>query len=191
MSEMIILLIMISMIQMMLPNRHIKKYIHLSLSLLFLIYFLQPLDRLTDLTVQHEAEQIVEDLLNEDGLRDMSIQSNSQKNEIEAYIDAYILNDLTNKLKSDLNDELANMFGYKIDQVKWDQIDIDNELHDRLHVYLQESSRQVVIEPVSLEDQRTRYKQEPDLNEKVHQWLKNRLELGRDQLIVYLEGGKQ
>lgn len=179
------------MIQMMLPNRHIKKYIHLSLSLLFLIYFLQPLDRLTDLTVQHEAEQIVEDLLNEDGLRDMSIQSNSQKNEIEAYIDAYILNDLTNKLKSDLNDELANMFGYKIDQVKWDQIDIDNELHDRLHVYLQESSRQVVIEPVSLEDQRTRYKQEPDLNEKVHQWLKNRLELGRDQLIVYLEGGKQ
>ena len=104
----IVLFILIgTILEMLLPNSSLKKYVHFVFGLLLLLVLAKPIFYLFQTDITHEIKLIEEEM--EPNIRtaqQTKFSMEKQKEDIQAEQAAYIWNELAEKLKDEANDTL-------------------------------------------------------------------------------------
>ncbi|WP_017472285.1 stage III sporulation protein AF [Amphibacillus jilinensis] len=194
-SQIIILMMLMVIISMILPDHKMKKYVQFSLSLIFILFFIEPITELFNLNISNESDKVIDFLFNDDASKSVEDAVELQKKEIQAYNDAYVIEELANRLKNNLEESLVNEFGYTLTNVVIDAaLSGSLDFQDLIfHFHFDQAQQHTgEIAPITI-DQTDRSRQKHDdfdydrpmlLN-----WLSQKLEVDQEQVILYWEGG--
>ncbi|WP_277871488.1 stage III sporulation protein AF [Paraliobacillus zengyii] len=196
-TQIIVFLLLVMIIEMLIPQTNMKKYIHTVLSLLFLLLFLQPLFQFLNMDVKQAIDQAMTKF---EGSMDENTLENEielKKNEIQASQDAYVVEEIVVQMKKQVEEELNNTYGVTISDIHF-QFDSENnqdiENLKEVTVYLLENgnSDQGVVEEIIIGEQQdtevTNEASESKLDE-IRTYLTEVWELEKQTLVLVWEGG--
>ncbi len=118
-------------IELMLPNSSMKKYINMVVGLLLILIFLQPLFHLFQVDIEDVMTQAVPSLEVGEEQENMKNLIESKKNEIQASQDAYVLEEMAVQMKNQVEEELNNDYGVSVVDLNFqfeekEQVDLEN-----------------------------------------------------------------
>lgn len=155
----IVLFILIgTILEMLLPNSSLKKYVHFVFGLLLLLILAKPIFYLFQTDITHEIKLIEEEM--EPNIRtaqQTKFSMEKQKEDIQAEQAAYIWNELAEKLKDEANDTLMETYDVQIYDITFDNAQgfITNGELSHLNVYVksveEKSDAFKPIEPVVID----------------------------------------
>lgn len=156
----IVLFILIgTILEMLLPNSSLKKYVHFVFGLLLLLILAKPIFYLFQTDITHEIKLIEEEM--EPNIRtaqQTKFSMEKQKEDIQAEQAAYIWNELAEKLKDEANDTLMETYDVQIYDITFDNAQgfITNGELSHLNVYVksveEKSDAFKPIEPVVIDN---------------------------------------
>jgi len=194
-GHMVILVIIMMITTMMLPNDNMRKYAQFSLSLVFILFFIQPITQLFTLNLESEASQIIDSIFSHIPDQEINAAVDLQKKEIQASSDAYVIEELTNQLKKDLEEEFTENFNYHINEIELiteDDKEIDLETIT-FHFLITESNHQISeVAPVLINTAKTNEYEgvtHSDEDLKMINWFSEKLEIDQTQVQLTREGG--
>src|SRR5699024_6852964 len=121
-TQIVLFILLGTVIELLLPDTRMKKYVNLILGLLLLLILSKPILFSVDTeTVMRPFEQIIQE---DSTYIDTEKEINKQKNEIQATQDAYIWNEIAAQLKQEANDHLPEEYGQELSNL---QLKHDND----------------------------------------------------------------
>ncbi|GGM40240.1 stage III sporulation protein AF [Paraliobacillus quinghaiensis] len=142
-TQIIIFLLIIMIVEMLLPQTTMKKYVHVVLSMLFLLLFLQPLFQLFQLDIEKEIQEAFAQFDAVENGNQLENQIELKKKEIQASQDAYVVEELVVQMKNQVKEELNQRYGVEITDIKFKFKEDRNPNMENLlkvNVYLSKSS---------------------------------------------------
>ncbi len=130
-------------VEMLLPQTTMKKYVHVVLSMLFLLLFLQPLFQLFQLDIEKEIQEAFAQFDAVENGNQLENQIELKKKEIQASQDAYVVEELVVQMKNQVKEELNQRYGVEITDIKFKFKEDRNPNMENLlkvNVYLSKSS---------------------------------------------------
>lgn len=196
-TQIIVFLLLVMIIEMLIPQTKMKKYVHTVLSLLFLLLFLQPLFQFLNMDIKEATEQAIIEF---EGSMDENTLENEielKKNEIQASQDAYVVEEILVQMKKQVEEELNNTYGVIISDISF-QFEPENkqaiEYLKEVTVYLLEDSisnqgevKEIVIgepEETVVSNAATETKRD-----EIKTFLNEVWELEEETLVLVWEGG--
>lgn len=180
-------------VMMILPDKKMKRYAQFSLSIIFLFYFIQPIVQLFNMNIQTDASKLIDSLFSQNGSENIEQTINLQKKDIQASTHAYVIEELGNQVKTELEDEFASLYGFRITQITFDHVsdELSTELAN-VSVYVEEETfNNIHIKPVwiNTEEPGNESTYFHENYQAMQQWLSQALEMEHEQLTIYWEGG--
>ncbi|WP_018923821.1 stage III sporulation protein AF [Salsuginibacillus kocurii] len=148
-TSLIVFIMLITLIDLLMPQSNLKRYAELSISLILMLLLLQPIFDLTqtDVSVDHWM-RVMEGSLED---RNMEEMIEDKKTDIQAHHDAYISEQMTRELLLDVEEPLESTFGLTIHQIDVDEFEEKGELTVWLRSNSEETSHTESIEPVDVQ----------------------------------------
>lgn len=196
-TQIIVFLLLVMIIEMLIPQTNMKKYIHTVLSLLFLLLFLQPLFQFLNLDVKQATEDAIvqfEDSMDEKVLEK---EIDLKKKEIQASQDAYVVKELTVQMEKQVEEELNNTYGLTIVDISFEfdpEDKHDMEKLEEVKVIVEDTKdknqgeiKQIIIG--ESENREASNEAMTDKLDKVKAYLNGIWELEEERLVLVWEGG--
>lgn len=194
--QIVIFILIATIIELLLPNNSMKRYVNIVVGLLLLLIFSKPLMLVFSLDVNSSIKSI------EQGL---SLESNQtinqeniylkQKNEIQAEQDAYILNEIKQQLIQRGNLALVDQFTLKIIEVEFSFIEaslLDSENIDQVTVHLideRDLSEVRQVEPIRINPEQLEEKKEHKQLSEIKNVIATAWDIEVEMLTLVIEGG--
>ncbi|WP_440895823.1 stage III sporulation protein AF [Amphibacillus sp. Q70] len=194
-NQMIILVIIMMITTMILPDRKMKKYAQFSLSLIFILFFIQPITQLFNLNLVNESSKVIDSILGDMSTQEVEDAVDLQKSEIQASNDAYVIEELTNQLKKEMGAEFAQDFDYHLDDIVIISENSENIDPETLTFHFQITEAEdnpSEIDPVIINTSKTKDQKEADFNDydqDMINWFSEKLEIDQTQIRLSWEGG--
>ncbi|GAE31871.1 stage III sporulation protein AF [Halalkalibacter hemicellulosilyticus] len=210
-TTIILIILLATILELMLPNSHMQRYVKLVVGLLLLVAMLQPLlsiftedvdEWLVSLSVQtDETEKVVQEAIN------------LQKKEIELGQRAYISEQMAVQLENQVKDELREGYDLEIARVEvellWegeletiqDAIDSLEVIHTFVYTELEEEQSESdasveAVQPIRIDISESNRNEDDEQQEfeslaDVQQFLAHNWNVPKEKIQVAWEGGKQ
>ncbi|SFD53086.1 stage III sporulation protein AF [Lentibacillus persicus] len=199
-TQIIIFLLVASVVDLLIPETSLKKYINFTVGLILILIFLKPVFYLFDMDIKHAIEQSmteVESQQNEMGETENLIKT--QKKEIQASQHAYILEEMAVQLKELANDTLREEYHREITHIDFQisnthDITYENleENLDKLDVTLREAEPPEgsvdAVEDVVIMDEPSKNEAAVDV-EGIKRLLEDLWKVDKDKISITGEGG--
>ncbi len=114
-TSIVLLILLAVVLEMLLPNSQLKNYVKLTVSLMLLLFLLQPI-----LSLFHEdPDEWLYSLIEESSTTEYSVEEkiNSQKKEIDKFFDAYTSEQVAVQLKDQAKSVLAESYQMEITHI--------------------------------------------------------------------------
>lgn|SRR5699024_591407 len=193
-QQIIMIVLVASIIDLLMPSTTMKKYIRLVVGLIFIMIFLKPIFNLFQIDIEHDIEESMADISVEKEADSSEKNIKMQKREIQAHHDAYILEQMTSQLK-DIAKGPLEKYDVDITDIQY-EFSTDEEIQydnlEELIVYVSpldhDKGDANTIEEVKID---TDHSDETDDEEfeYIKQELKDVWELKDKQLTIKWEGG--
>lgn len=200
-TQIIIFLLLASVVDLLVPETSVKKYINFTVGLILILIFLKPVFYLFDMDVKSAIEQSINEVeyqQNENSETENLIKT--QKKEIQDSQHAYILEQMAVQLKELANDTLQEEYQQEITHIDFQISNMGevtyenlNENLDKLHVTLQEAEEQEgsvdAVEDVAIGMEESSDKEaEVDVNG-IKQLLQDVWKVDKEKISIKGEGG--
>ena len=186
-------------VEMLIPQTAMKKYVHVVLSMLFLLMFLQPLFQLFQLDIEKEVQKAFAQFESVENGKQLENEIELKKKEIQASQDAYVVEELVVQMKNQVKEELNQTYGVEITDISFrfeENSELVMENLTEVNVYLSKTSedyqweiKDVVIGLEQKEEKSIEYSN-ADL-ERVTTYLNQMWELEEGLLSVVWEGVRE
>lgn len=193
-AQIVIFILLATIIDLLIPNIGMKKYIKLVIGLILILILLAPIFALFQLDIENALKHTYSTVFEQDGsLEKVNDAIEMQKSEIEMTHDAYILEEMVVQLKTLANEPLNKHHQAEISDIEFvfhDDTAMSYEGLEEVIVYLQKSTdgeggiqtvEEVVIGTADKENTK-------DDDEIISQ-LRESWELTDKKITVYWEGG--
>lgn len=197
-TQILIFLLLATIIDLLIPNTSMKKYIKLVVGLIFLLIFLQPLFYLVTVDGTKTMENfIVQQLTQSEEHTTLENSLNIQKKEIQASQRAYILEQTENYLVHLANDSMQDHFQLSISDIQLTFLKEgteDYENLEKIEVYLTELKNEKgavdeVDEVVINMNENEKSSEKLQHEDKIKSLLANVWEVSPDLITLNLKGG--
>lgn len=198
-TQIVIFLILAAIIDLLMPNNAMKKYIQFVAGLILILIFLKPVLSVFDININETIEASLRQTLQSTELtEDMDGLIKIKKSEIESSQDAYILEEMAVQLKKIGEEPLAEKHQAAIIDVQFkfnESGKTEFESLEEIIVYLAESEeKEGAVDDVAdvvIDTEQTRKKPETDeLNdEEIKETLREVWEIDDINLTIIQEGG--
>ncbi|MBO8154822.1 MAG: stage III sporulation protein AF [Bacillaceae bacterium] len=193
-AQIILFLLVAIIMDLILPQTSMKKYIKFVTGLILMMIFLQPVFQL----FQVNMTSIMEDewkIYEDQKTAGVKNQIEIKKKEIQASQRAYILNQIAVQLKNQAEGELINQFGVMISDIQFEFSNETIQSLDQLqmiHVTLKPYEEQGVtaVEEISIELDEPPERSQVDLG-RIGELLSSFWEVELDKLNLIWEGGEK
>ncbi|MGN7402225.1 stage III sporulation protein AF [Cytobacillus praedii] len=200
-TNIILFVLLATVIDMLLPNSNLQKYIKMVTGLLLIAIILTPILKL----VSNDFEEVLASIpaLEASGGKNLENSIEMQKKEIQAFQHAYILEEMDVQLKKDVEEELMEQYGLEIVNVdflvdEYDKRAFPEKLHENLQkvvVYLKHMDEVTdaveVVKKVEINTEETLpSNQANDETEKVASLIAQKLGVDDNIIEISVEGGK-
>jgi stage III sporulation protein AF len=213
-TNIILLILLATILELMLPNSNMQRYVKMVVGLLLLVVMLQPL--LSIFT--EDVDEWLFSLSRETERTEKSINDsiNLQKREIELGVSAYILEQVAVQLERQVRETLKDQHSLEIKQVEVDlNGDLDQSMDEAeiveqiqaIHVYVQSQASEPIDEGeqeklsevapvavVQIDTSRASTKDTDETNhdlKPVQQLLSENWHIPKEKILLVWEGGKQ
>ncbi|MBB6454228.1 stage III sporulation protein AF [Salirhabdus euzebyi] len=191
-TEIIIFLLIAMIVDLLLPQSTMQKYVKFAVGLILVLIFLQPLFQL----FKADASQIFQNGLayNEAQSEEIKNSIEKEKIEIQASQRAYILNQMAVQLKKQAEGELINDYGVTIQDITFtfpnDSEEVNWEDMEGLHVFLKNADdpRGAEVEDVVIDFNQEKPAEELPIDDIKHD-LSSLWEISEEQIHLEWEGG--
>ncbi|WP_405101248.1 stage III sporulation protein AF [Oceanobacillus sp. FSL H7-0719] len=193
-AQIIIFILLATIIDLLIPNIGMKKYIKLVIGLILILILLAPIFALFQLDIESALKHTYSTVFEQEGsLEKVNDAIEMQKSEIEMTHDAYILEEMVVQLKSLANESLNEHHQAEISNIEFvfnDDTAMSYEGLEEVIVYLQESTAEeggirTVEEVVIGASDKEKIKDDDEIiNQLRESW-----ELTDKKITVYWEGG--
>ena len=193
-AQIIIFILLATIIDLLIPNIGMKKYIKLVIGLILILILLAPIFALFKLDIESALKHTYSTVFEQEGsLEKVNDAIEMQKSEIEMTHDAYILEEMVVQLKSLANESLNEHHQAEISNIEFvfnDDTAMSYEGLEEVIVYLQESTAEeggirTVEEVVIGASDKEKIKDDDEIiNQLRESW-----ELTDKKITVYWEGG--
>lgn len=197
-TQIIIFILLAAIIDLLIPDTSMKKYIKLVVGLILILIFLKPLFYLFKVDIPHALERSYNQLYVEEN-NSSSIENliKIQKTDIQASRDAYILEQMTFQLIQIAEEPLIEEFQveiYDIDYLFKHGQDVDFDSLEEIIVYLRMSDKRsgvinTIEEVIINTDEKAEIRTERENEEGIIRLLQQQWELGDKKLILKWGGG--
>lgn len=195
-TQIIIFILLASIVELLIPETNMKKYIKLVIGLILILIFLRPVFFLFTMDIEQSLETSFSELY--EGTEDNSLESliKMQKKDIQASKDAYILEEMVHQLKSIAEKPLLEQFHVEITSIDF-LFSTEDASYDSLEeviVFIREAVDEKgvvnIVEDVQINLDNHQGELEVDQNdEQIKQALITIWELGdKDLTVVWGEG---
>lgn len=157
-KQIVLFMLIGTILEMLLPNSSLKKYVHFVFGLLLLLVLAKPIFYLFQTDITHEIKLIEEEMEpNNRTAQQTKFSMEKQKEDIQAEQAAYIWNELAEKLKDEANETLMETYDVQIYDITFDDAQgfITNGELSHLNVYVkpveEKSDAFKPIEPVVID----------------------------------------
>lgn len=117
-TQIIIFLLLAAIIDLLIPNNVMKKYIQFVVALILILIFLKPIFSLLNINIQEQIEQAFkQDLTRTEVVDDFEESINIKKGEIESSQDAYILEEMAVQLIEIAQAPIESEFGLVVNDI--------------------------------------------------------------------------
>lgn len=198
-TQIVIFLILAAIIDLLMPNNAMKKYIQFVAGLILILIFLKPVLSVFDININETIEaSLRQTLQSTEMMEDMDGLIKIKKSEIESSQDAYILEEMAVQLKKIGEEPLAEKHQAAIIDVQFkfnESGKTEFESLEEIIVYLAESEeKEGAVDDVAdvvIDTEQTRKKPETDeLNdEEIKETLREVWEIDDINLTIIQEGG--
>ncbi|KAA0549464.1 stage III sporulation protein AF [Bacillus sp. BGMRC 2118] len=199
-ANIILFILLATILDMLLPNSNLQRYVKMVVGLLLLVIILNPILSL----FHYDVEEIISAAAPFASSEEKNIENliEMKKKEIQASSRAYILEQTAVQMKEEVEEEVKNKFNLEVSHLSIDvdeKIDVsssDSTEHFSVHVQLVEKNEakdeavpaiaEVKIDTTSPIKKKTIQADE----KKIISYLASEWELNTDQIIVAMEGGR-
>lgn len=193
-AQIIIFILLATIIDLLIPNLGMIKYIKLVIGLILILILLSPVFTLFKLDIEGALKQTYSEVFEYEGTVDKVKDSiEMQKNEIELTHDAYILEEMVVQLKSLVDDSLRKNHQAEIADISFvfqEGASLSYEGLEEVIVYLKKSTdREGEIQTVEEVVIHTGGEKEIEDDEAIIKLLRETWELEDKIITVYWEGG--
>lgn len=119
-KQIMIVIILGSILELLLPNSEMKKYVHLVFGLLLFIVIVQPLFSLFQINIFSEIERIEQQYFSDSSEQQTNYSIEKQKKEIETKQAAYIWNELRETMIEQANPVLEETYQFTITDLQFE-----------------------------------------------------------------------
>ncbi|CQR46792.1 Stage III sporulation protein AF (Spore_III_AF) [Paraliobacillus sp. PM-2] len=193
-TRLVLFLFLVLIVEMLLPQTAMRKYVHIVLSFLFLLMFLHPLFQLFNMNINQAISQSIntfEQSLNENQLKN---QIENKKIEIQASQDAYVEEELIVQMKKQVEEGLIENYGMEILNVQFrsnENITADTLAQASIYVEVQENTKKSEVKEVVIGNEHAQNNQSNDETlQEVSDYLAEQWEVKPEQLDVIKKGEK-
>ncbi|MBM7569700.1 stage III sporulation protein AF [Aquibacillus albus] len=184
-------------IELILPNSSLKKYINLVVGLVLILIFLQPIFQLFQVDIEDildKATPALDTTLEEERMKN-SIEL--KKNEIQAQQDAYILEEMAVQMKNEVKEGLRENYGISISNITYEfyeEMDISLDSLKTVQVTLREKAETQnvsAVEEVVIDVQKDEITDETtsDMDDDIKSYLREKWQLEDQTISLLWEGG--
>lgn len=199
-QQIMIFFILVTIIEMLLPNSTLKKHIRLAIGLVLILLFIQPIFNLFKVDVKNELNKAIttfsQDVTNENSIENLI---DLQKREIDQQVDAYTLEQAGEELIEIVQAPLQEEYGVIIRKVNFEYVeDLTDIVEEKegavLVIVLEESEKQKgVVEEIQeitvLEEGSSKNDERYVDEEGIKKTIASSWEIGTEQLQIEWVGG--
>lgn len=195
--QLITLIFIIMIIEMLIPQTSLKKYVHTVLSFVFLLLFLQPIFQLFQVDIEDAISQSFRLFEEQTSQSELENEIELKKKDIQATQSAYVIEELAIQLENQVEGELRKTYGVEISEIKFDyETELDQSLSNlqKIKVYIATVElgtgmiEEVIIGRDVAKDENENQNHETTLSE-VQMYLYQVWDLETDMLTVFWEEG--
>ncbi|PEI49019.1 stage III sporulation protein AF [Bacillus pseudomycoides] len=192
----IVFLLLATMLNLILPNSNLQKYVKFVVSLLLVVLILTPLFKL----LQTDVNEVIANFNQEKYVADGSIKNSidTKKKEIQALTRAYSLEEMAVKMKKEVGKEFEKKYGVTVSEIKIIAAETKEEVKaakdiQSVIVTLKEAEVKKndaieTVKPVEINTRAPR-KTSEETNVEMKQFFSSRWQLEDKQIQVQMEGG--
>jgi stage III sporulation protein AF len=198
-ANIILFILLATILDMLLPNSNLQRYVKMVIGLLLIVIILNPLLNFFN----YDVEEIIATATPFASSEEKNIKNSIEfkKKEIQASNDAYILKQMAVQMKKEVEDEVMKQFNMKVSHVSInvdENIDVsaDSTKHFSVNVQLAEENEveedaiQAIAE-VKIDTSKPLEEKTIGFDEaKVVSYLAREWQLHTNQIIVAMEGGR-
>jgi stage III sporulation protein AF len=200
-TNIILFILLATVIEMLLPNSSMQKYVKMVVGLLLIVIILTPLFQL----LTQDFEQTFASLRVSPQSDQKNIENliEMKKKEIQASNRAYILEEMAVQMKTEVEEEMVQEYGLTVEKVllfpKEENIEIasTDDLHlVTIEVYLSEQDKDpnavAVVKPVIIDtSKQTQIETNQPIVKEITSFLASKWGSSPEQIVVSVEGGKK
>ena len=200
--QIIVFILLGTIVELILPNNSMKKYVNIVIGLLLLLILAKPILYIFNVDVTAALNRMEETIFQDEKMmEETEILFENQKRDIQAEQDAYIWNEVKSQLMQEANPILMEQFSVQVDDVTFVFDDPYADNYDNLQeiiVLLQKSpnetkSEDEEIEPIIIESDESKKTSNQSNQHRNEDHIKNTLEelwgLNKYQITIQWEGG--
>ncbi|UFT97737.1 stage III sporulation protein AF [Radiobacillus kanasensis] len=200
-TQIILFLLIAMVIDLLLPNSSMRKYIRVVVGLLLILIFLKPVFHLFEIDTNQLLSEVMPTMDTSIEEENMKNSIELKKNEIQASQRAYILDKMAVQMENSVEEELKKDYGVAISEIKLvmdeeaselnqetlKQVEVKLTEQDSASTGQQESIEEVVIDFGEKEEHPSERAELP--SEDIKNFLTEKWELQESKLILSREGG--
>ncbi|MCZ0704087.1 stage III sporulation protein AF [Natronobacillus azotifigens] len=195
--QLVTLIFIIMIIEMLIPQTSLKKYVHTVLSFVFLLLFLQPIFQLFQVDIEDAISQSFRLFEEQTSQSELENEIELKKKDIQATQSAYVIEELAIQLENQVEGELRKTYGVEISEIKFDyETELDQSLSNlqKIKIYIATVElgtgliEEVIIGRDVAKDENENQNHETTLSE-VQMYLYQVWDLETDMLTVFWEEG--
>ncbi|MDL4841586.1 stage III sporulation protein AF [Aquibacillus rhizosphaerae] len=197
-TQIILFLLLAMVIELILPNSSMKKYIDMVVGLLLILIFLQPIFHLFQVDVQELVNKAIPELDTSFQEENMKNSIELKKNEIQASQDAYVVEEMAVQMKNQVEEGLNEQYGVGIVDITFqfnedEESTINMENLETINIILNETEQEqeegtVKEVVISVEDSNQKDEPKPEVEE-IESYLYESWQLEDQNISILWEGG--
>lgn len=202
-TNIIVLILLATIVEMMLPNSEMRRYVKMTVGILLLFLILKPLLSIFTVDVEQTFSHLVTEAVQSDYKTEKLI--NLQKTEIENGQRAYISEQIAVQLKEEMKEVLQTEHALTITSVEVELNEKGRDISDleiktvsvhvKPHEVEEDDERVIQIEEVKIDTSQQRplelYKESTNELEKIRTLLSEKWQLPEEAILLTWEGGKR
>ncbi|MFB1050398.1 stage III sporulation protein AF [Paraliobacillus sp. JSM ZJ581] len=193
-TRLVLFLFLVLIVEMLLPQTMMRKYVHLVLSFLFLLMFLHPIFQLFNIDINQAISHSINTF-------DQSLNKNQLKNEIEnkkieiqASQAAYVEEELIVQMINQVKEGLIENYDMEISNVQFrsdEKIRTDTLKEASIYVEVQENTQKTEVKEIVIGNEQVQKKETKEAAmREVSEYLAEQWEVNLEQLDVVKKGEK-
>lgn len=194
-TQIIIFLLIGSIIELLLPNNSLKRYVNIVIGLLLLLMFIKPLFFIFKVDIHSKVTEIEQLILRDDDAKMLEYSLEKQNNEIQSGQDAYILSEIKEQLIQMANPDIVQLHNLHIVNLEFVFLSGDFDKYENLDKVIVMLTEEVTpeqdtnIEQVIINTKETLRPLKMKQSQAIIKLLSEKWEISESQIELVIEGG--